>query len=173
MSLPAPRPDRTCLVTGASSGIGEEMAGLLAARGLGVTLVARTESKLRVLADSLSDRYGVRVEVLATDLVDVAARRALPGRVADLGLEVNVLVNHAGFSTLGKVFRSDPDQEIAMVRTDVEAVVHLCSLFTPGMVERRSGAPRGWRGCRRGRTPWTPRSRPGRGWTGTPPSTPR
>jgi len=139
MSLPAPRPDRTCLVTGASSGIGEEMAGLLAARGLGVTLVARTESKLRVLADSLSDRYGVRVEVLATDLVDVAARRALPGRVADLGLEVNVLVNNAGFSTLGKVFRSDPDQEIAMVRTDVEAVVHLCSLFTPGMVERRSG----------------------------------
>lgn len=139
MSLPAPRPDRTCLVTGASSGIGEEIAGLLAARGLGVTLVARTESKLRALADSLAARHGVRVEVLATDLADVAARRALPARVTDLGLEVNVLVNNAGFSTLGKVHRSDPDQEIAMLRTDVEAVVHLCSLFTPGMAARRSG----------------------------------
>ena len=139
MSLPSPRPDRTCLVTGASSGIGAEIAGLLAARGLGVTLVARTESKLRALADDLAARHGVRVEVLAADLTDVAARAALPGRVADLGLEVNVLVNNAGFSTLGTVFRSDPDREIAMLRTDVEAVVHLCALFTPGMVERRSG----------------------------------
>ncbi len=139
MSLPAPRPDRTCLVTGASSGIGEEIAGLLAARGLGVTLVARSEAKLRDSAGVLASRHGVRVEVLPTDLADADARRGLPGRLADLGLEVNVLVNNAGFSTLGPVYRSDPDREIAMVRTDVEAVVHLCSLFTPGMVERRSG----------------------------------
>ncbi|MGA2836614.1 MAG: SDR family oxidoreductase [Acidimicrobiales bacterium] len=139
MSLPAPRPDRTCLVTGASSGIGEEIAGLLAGRGLGVTLVARTESRLRALADALSARHGVRVEALATDLADADARRGLPGRLADLGLDVNVLVNNAGFSTLGPVYRSDPDREIAMIRTDVEAVVHLCSLFLPGMVERRSG----------------------------------
>ena len=140
MSLPAPRSDRTCLVTGASSGIGEAIAGLLASRGFGVTLVARTESKLRTLADELAARHGVRVEVLATDLTDAAARGALLGRVEDLGLEVNVLVNNAGVSTLGTVFRSDADQEIAMLRTDVEAVVHLCSLFTPGMVERRSGS---------------------------------
>jgi len=139
MSLPAPRSDRTCLVTGASSGIGEEMAGLLAARGLGVTLVARSEAKLRVLADELATRHGVRVEVLVGDLTDAEVRAALPGRLADIGLDVNVLVNNAGFSTLGPVYRSDPDREIAMVRTDVEAVVHLCSLFTPGMVERRSG----------------------------------
>jgi len=139
MSLPAPHPDRTCLVTGASSGIGEEIAGLLAARGLGLTLVARTESKLRDLADALAARHGVRVEVLATDLTDATARTALPGRVEELGLSVNVLVNNAGFSTTGPVYRSDPDRELAMIRTDVEAVVHLCSLFTPGMVDRRSG----------------------------------
>ena len=139
MSLPAPRPDRTCLVTGASSGIGEEIAGLLAARGNGVTLVARTEPKLRALADALASRHDVRIEVLPTDLTDGDARAGLVGRLADLGLEVNVLVNNAGFSTLGPVYRSDADREIAMVRTDVEAVVHLCSLFTPGMVERRSG----------------------------------
>ena len=139
MSLPVPHPDRTCLVTGASSGIGEEMAGLLAARGLGVTLVARTEPKLRELADRLAERHRVRTEVLATDLTDVEARAGLPARVEALGLAVNVLVNNAGFSTLGPVYRADPDREIAMIRTDVEAVVHLCSLFTPGMVARRSG----------------------------------
>jgi short-subunit dehydrogenase len=139
MSLPAPRPDRTCLVTGASSGIGEKIASLLAARGLGVTLVARNESKLRDLASGLAARHRVRTEVLPADLTDADARSALPGRVADLGLEVNVLVNNAGFSTVGPVYRSDPEREIAMVRTDVEAVVHLCSLFTPGMVDRRSG----------------------------------
>jgi hypothetical protein len=122
MSLPAPNPDRTCLVTGASSGIGEEIAGLLAARGLGVTLVARSETKLRALADALASRHGVRAEVLPVDLTDAQARAELPGRVEELGLAVNVLVNNAGFST-----------------TDVEAVVHLCSLFSPGMVDRRSG----------------------------------
>jgi short-subunit dehydrogenase len=139
MSLPAPDTARTCLVTGASSGIGEEIAGLLAGRGLGVTLVARSESKLRELADALASRYGVRIEVLTCDLTDADARAGLPGRVAELGLEVNVLVNNAGISTVGPVYRSAPERELAMVRTDVEAVVHLCSLFTPGMVERRSG----------------------------------
>ena len=139
MSLPAPHPDRTCLVTGASSGIGVELAGRLAARGLGLTLVARTESKLRDLAETLAGTYNVRVEVLPTDLTDAAARAALPALVEELGLAVNVLVNNAGFSTLGPVYRADPERELAMVRTDVEAVVHLCTLFTPGMVERRSG----------------------------------
>ncbi len=139
MSLPAPNPDRTCLVTGASSGIGVEIAGLLAGRGLGVTLVARTESKLRELAAALSARHGIRAEVLPADLADATARSGLPGRIEELGLTVNVLVNNAGFSTLGPVYRADPEREIAMVRTDVEAVVHLCALFTPGMVERRSG----------------------------------
>jgi len=139
MSLPAPDPDRTCLVTGASSGIGVEIAGLLAARGHGLTLVARTESKLQELAGTLAARHGVRVEALATDLTDAEARDGLPGRIEELGLTVNVLVNNAGFSTIGPVYRADPAREIAMVRTDVEAVVHLCALFTPGMVERRGG----------------------------------
>ena len=139
MSLPAPDPARTCLVTGASSGIGTEIAGQLAARGLGVTLVSRSESTLSALAATLAERHGVRVEVLATDLTDTGARSELPARVEALGLAVNVLVNNAGVSTLGPVYRSDPDRELDMIRTDVEAVVHLCSLFTPGMVERRSG----------------------------------
>ena len=127
------------LLTGASSGIGTEIARQLAARGQGVTLVARSEEKLRALAGELAAAHGIRAEVLACDLADAAARASLPDRVAALGLAVNVLVNNAGFSTVGPVHRSDPDAEVAMVRTDVEAVAHLCALFTPGMVERRSG----------------------------------
>ena len=139
MSLPSPKPDRTCLVTGASSGIGASISRLLAARGLGLTLVARTESRLQTLAEELRAVHGVRVEVLPADLTDAASRSRLVAEVADRDLGVNVLVNNAGFSTWGPVHRSDPAHELAMVQTDVEAVVHLCSLFLPGMVERRSG----------------------------------
>jgi len=140
MTLPAPDPDRTCLVTGASSGIGSEIARRLAGRGLGVTLVARSGSKLRDLAAKLTSVHGVRAEVIVADLTDEAARTAIATEVEARCLAVNVLVNNAGLSTVGPVHRSDPARELAMVRTDVEAVVHLCSLFLPGMVERRSGA---------------------------------
>jgi hypothetical protein len=139
MTLPAPNPDRTCLVTGASSGIGAEVAALLAARGLGVTLVARRRGPLEKLADELGSKHGVRAEFIVADLTDEQSRTAIADELAARSLTVNVLVNNAGFSTMGPVYRSDPAAEVAMVRTDVEAVVHLCSLFLPGMVERRSG----------------------------------
>jgi short-subunit dehydrogenase len=140
MALPAPRPDRTCLVTGASSGIGAEIAGLLAARGLGVTLVARSRAKLVELADRLSTTHGIRAEVVVADLTDESSRSAIATELEERSLSVNVLVNNAGFTTMGPVHRSDPAAELALVRTDVEAVVHLCALFLPGMVERRSGS---------------------------------
>lgn len=139
MTIPAPGADRTCLVTGASSGIGAEIARQLAERGHGVTLVARRADRLSELADELG-AAGVRAEVLATDLVDRKARADLPGRVAALGLSVDVLVNNAGLSTLGPVSRSDPGAELDMIEVDVAAVADLCSRFLPGMVERRRGA---------------------------------
>jgi short-subunit dehydrogenase len=140
MALPPARDNGTCLVTGASSGIGAELARHLARRGLGVTLVARREDRLRALADELASSHGVRAEALACDLSDLDARAALPARVKSLGLSVDVLVNNAGLSTTGPVHRSDPAREVAMLRTDVEAVAHLTSLFLPGMVERGAGA---------------------------------
>jgi short-subunit dehydrogenase len=140
MALPAPAADRTCLVTGASSGIGADIARELARQGLGVTLVARREDRLRTLAAEVSEATGVRAEVLAVDLTDPAARAAIAGELAARGLAVDVLVNNAGFSTLGPVYRSDPDRTLAMIRTNVEAVVDLCGRFTPGMVERGQGA---------------------------------
>jgi short-subunit dehydrogenase len=140
MTLPAPDPARTSLVTGASSGIGAEIARLLAARGQGLTLVARREDRLRTLADELSGRHGVRVEVVPTDLTDEGSRTDLVAEVRRRDLEVNILVNNAGLTTMGPAARGDVAGDLAMVRTDVEAVVHLCTALLPGMVERRSGA---------------------------------
>ncbi len=140
MTLPAPAPDRTCLVTGASSGIGVEIARDLARRGHGVTLVARREEPLRELALELTAAFDVRTEVVTADLAADAPGERLAAAVAERELVVDVLVNNAGYSTMGPVHRSDPAKEVAMVRTDVEAVVHLCSTFLPGMVERGRGA---------------------------------
>src|SRR3954469_21301941 len=140
MSLPAPAPDRTALVTGASSGIGAELARDLARRGHGVTLVARREDALRELADELSAAHGTRNEVISADLAAPGSRAEVVAEVAARGLTVDVLVNNAGLSTSGPVHASDVEAELRMVRVDVEAVVELCTRLLPGMVERRRGA---------------------------------
>lgn len=139
MSLPSPAPDRTALVTGASSGIGAEMARELARRGHGLVLVARRAERLQELAEELADR-GVRIEVLPTDLADGSERAGLPQRVDELGLEVDVLVNNAGLSTTGPVHRAVAEDELRMVEVDVVAVADLCTRFLPAMVARRRGA---------------------------------
>jgi short-subunit dehydrogenase len=124
------------LVTGASSGIGEELAREFARRGRHVLLVARRADKLEALAASL----GSAADVLAADLSQAVERSALPERVAELGLVVDVLVNNAGLSTSGPVFSSDPVAELNLVEVDVAAVADLCSRFLPGMVSRGRGA---------------------------------
>ena len=140
MALPPPAPDATGIVTGASSGIGTEIARELARRGHGVTLVARREERLRALAAELAAEHGIRAEVHAADLTDQAAREGIVAELERRGLHASVLVNNAGLSTTGPVHRSDPSAELAMIRTDVESVVHLCSLFLPRMVDRGEGA---------------------------------
>ncbi len=139
MALPSPGPDLTALVTGASSGIGVELARDLARRGQNVTLVARSAGPLEELAEELA-ATGVRADVLPTDLSDRSARAELPARIAEQGNVVSVLVNNAGLSTMGPVHRSDVDAELNMIEVDVVALADLCSRFLPGMVERRSGA---------------------------------
>lgn len=140
MAIPLPGPDRTCIVTGASSGIGTEIARLLASRGHGVTLVARRLDRLETLAGQLSERHGIRAEVVVADLSEPDQRRAVVAAVEERGLVPDVLVNNAGFSTVGPVADVDPGREIQMVRTNVEAVDHLCALVAPGMVGRGRGA---------------------------------
>jgi short-subunit dehydrogenase len=138
--LPPPGPDRTAIVTGASSGIGSEIARVLAERGHGVTLVARREDRLRDLADRLVKEHEIRAEVITADLTDESSRGAIVEEVATRGLTADILVNNAGIGVTGRVHESTPDHELAMIRTNVDAVVHLCTAFLPGMVERGRGA---------------------------------
>lgn len=140
MPLPPPAPDSTCLVTGASSGIGIEIARSLARRGHGVTLAARRRDRLERLARELHEEHGVRVEALECDVSSEDSRERMLAELSRLGLRVGVLVNNAGFGTGGLFQDLDYAQEVLMVRTNVEAVVALCSALVPPMVERRRGA---------------------------------
>ncbi|MCX6398786.1 MAG: SDR family oxidoreductase [Propionibacteriales bacterium] len=135
MSLPPPGPDTTAIVTGASSGIGTEIARDLSRRGHHVTLVARSADKLEALAAELP----AGADVLATDLSDRPSRAGLLDRVTANGRFPNILVNNAGLSTMGPVSASDPEAEMGMIEVDVVAVADLCSRFLPGMVERGQG----------------------------------
>ena len=126
-------------ITGASSGIGTEFARQLAARGHGVFLVARREDRLRELASEIERDHGVRAEFAACDLGDAADRRNLPGLVARRELDVAVLVNNAGFTTVGDVHRN-PDRQLGMIHVNVEALVDLTTQWLPGMVDRGAGA---------------------------------
>ena len=102
MALPPPDPGTTCLITGASSGIGAEIARGLAARGLGVTLVARREERLVELAEEIATAYGVEAEVVTGDVSKERSRKALINEIDKRGLTVEVLVNNAGFGSGGR-----------------------------------------------------------------------
>ncbi|HET8975408.1 MAG TPA: SDR family oxidoreductase, partial [Solirubrobacterales bacterium] len=123
----------TALITGASSGIGEQFARQLAARGTNLILVARREDRLEALAGSLP----VEAQVIACDLGSEAAE--LPGRVSELGAQVDLLVNNAGFGLRGRVAELPLDRQAEMVRVNCEAVVILTRSFIPAMIERRRG----------------------------------
>ena len=123
----------TALITGASSGIGEEFAKQLAARGYELVLVARREERLKQLAESLP----VTAHAVTCDLASEAA--GLYGKVEKLGVQVDLLLNNAGFGLRGR-FRDLPvERQAEMVRVNCEAVVVLTGAFLPGMLERDRG----------------------------------
>jgi uncharacterized protein len=138
--LPAPAEGSTGLVTGASSGIGRELARGLAARGHAVTVVARRADRLDQLAGELRERHGVRVEPIAADLSDEGERDRLAAEIERRALRVEVLVNNAGFGIYRPFVASDRRRELEQVRLLVEAVVDLSARYVPAMVERGRGA---------------------------------
>jgi short-subunit dehydrogenase len=121
------------LVTGASSGIGEEFARQLSARGHDLVLVARRADRLERLAEELT----TRVHVLPCDLGADAA--SLAARVADLGVDVDLLVNNAGFGNHDRFWQIAEGRDAAQVRLNCEAVVTLTRAFLPAMIERGRG----------------------------------
>src|SRR4029453_12367482 len=121
------------LVTGASSGIGAEFAKQLSGRGYEVILVARRAERLQGLASQLPGP----AHIIPCDLANDAA--SLPAKVGELDLQVDVLVNNAGFGTHGRFTQIDSADEAEEVRVNCEALVTLTHAFLPGMLERDRG----------------------------------
>ena len=131
--------NKTALVTGASSGIGAEFARVLARKGCDLILVARSEDKLRALADELNAKYGIEAHVIVQDLSDEWATRAVQSQVETRELRVDILINNAGFASQGDFETIDAERLHSQVMLNVTAVVDLTRAFLPAMLERKSG----------------------------------
>src|SRR5579884_2343034 len=138
MPLPDPSPDSVALVTGASSGIGEQFARQLSEMGHRVALVARREDRLSQLAQELGGEE--RAVVIGADLAVPEQRDQLASRLAQLGAEVTILVNNAGYGIYRPFADAGRERELQQVRLLVEAVVDLMARYLPGMKQRRRGA---------------------------------
>ena len=129
----------TVLITGASSGIGLELAKLFAADKSHLVLVARRRDKLEKLAQELRSASGVECRVLPQDLADPAGPRAVFAELTAIGVTVDVVVNCAGFGFLGAVSEIPVQRQVDMVQVNVSSLTHLTTLFLPGMLERGRG----------------------------------
>ena len=129
----------TALITGASSGIGLEMAKLFANDKSNLILVARSQEKLDRLAAELRGDCGVQVRVLTGDLADPQSPQAIFDALAAENLTVDVLVNNAGFGAAGSVAGLPLEKQLDMISVNVAALTHLTRLFLPGMIRHRSG----------------------------------
>jgi short-subunit dehydrogenase len=129
----------TALITGASGGIGEAFARRLADRGKDLVLVARSEDKLRALAEELSTKQGVQTHVIVTDLAQPSAARPVFDETERLGLDVDLLVNNAGFCKVGEFAAIPLEVQARMVQLNANALMELSRLYLPAMRRRRRG----------------------------------
>jgi uncharacterized protein len=137
MPVPAPSPDARAVVTGASQNIGEALATELAARGHNLIITARREDVLTTLAATLTEKYGVTVEVRPVDLADTTERAKLVDELATRN--VSILCANAGTATFGPISTLDAATEKAQVQLNAIAVHDLVLAVLPGMIERRAG----------------------------------
>lgn len=127
------------LITGASSGIGLELARLHAERGGDLVVVARRADRLRELKTELEAAHGVTVYVIATDLTEENAGAAVFEELRTVGIDVEYLVNNAGFGGRGMFHERDWESDRDMIQLNVVALTALCRMFLPGFVARGRG----------------------------------
>ena len=140
MSLPAADPDHTIVITGASSGIGAELSRQLAARGHGLTLVARRRARLDGLAAELREAHGAQADVRTCDLADADDRQRLIAELREDSRRVVGVCNNAGYGSVGTFSELELDREVGEVRLNVEALVEMTGAFLPDMIEHGNGA---------------------------------
>jgi short-subunit dehydrogenase len=130
---------RDSTITGASSGIGLELAKLFAQSGRNLILVARSEDKLNNLRSQLVDQYSVHIEIIVADLAKVDAAERLVAELNSRKLVTDILVNNAGFGELGRFHEIEVDRQVNMIRLNVVTLTHLTRLLLPEMLKRQSG----------------------------------
>ncbi len=130
---------KTALITDASSGIGRELAALFAKDGYNLVLVARSEDRLRQLAQEFESQHRVTAKVLPKDLSIPTAPQEVFDALEAESIQVDVLVNNAGFQVYGPFAENDWQKEQAMIQVNLVALTHLTKLFLPGMVKRGAG----------------------------------
>lgn len=134
-----PPDPETVLVTGASSGIGRELALLFAENKSNLVLVARSKSKLDELAQEIRTRHGVQVDVFPKDLSESGAAESLAADLRAAGITVDILVNNAGFGVYGPFAELDLERQSQMIQLNMTALTELCHVLLPGMRQRRRG----------------------------------
>lgn len=130
---------RTALVTGASFGIGRELAKLLARDGFDLVLVARDEARLELLAAELRARYGIQADVLIQDLAEPDASAQIVARLQEADVHISILINNAGFGDFGAFARSDIEEQIRMLQVNIAALTILTRLLLPPMIACQRG----------------------------------
>jgi hypothetical protein len=130
---------KTALVTGASSGIGTAFAQDLARRQYNLILVARSQAKLEQLAQELQQAHQIQTEVISQDLTASNAAQTLFDTVSAKGIQVDLVINNAGFGDYGLFAESSLHKQLEMIQLNITALVALTHLFLPLMRERREG----------------------------------
>lgn len=134
-----PNARRTALITGASRGIGRELARLFGRDGYDLVLVARSADLLDRLGAELSTAHGIRSRILTADLADPSAAEAIAEQLREAPVAVDVLVNNAGYGTYGPFASTDLAETLGLLRVNILVLTHLTRLFLPAMLERRAG----------------------------------
>jgi hypothetical protein len=133
-------PDRkTALITGASFGIGLEFARIFAREGYNLVLVARSADKLRQLASEVEKAHGTRSLILATDLTEPGASAYVLDQTTRADVQVDVLVNNAGFGQYGLFAENDLEECLRQIQLNVTTLTHLTRLYLPAMIARKNG----------------------------------
>ena len=130
---------KTALITGASSGIGLELAKIHASQGGNLVIVARNKAKLEELKVSLEQQFGILVHVIEKDLAIPNAAQEVYHETESLGIQIDYLINNAGFGLYGKFEHSDWVQESNMIQVNITALTQFTKLYLPGMIARKSG----------------------------------
>ena len=135
----SPEEKPVALITGASRGIGLELAKECAKHGHDVVLVARRQDALEAAAGAIEGKYDVRATVIAADVSNADARAEIFSSLLEQKIEIGLLINNAGFGLGGEFLETDIERELEMIEVNIAAPTHLTKLFLPAMVKRRSG----------------------------------